>query len=415
MRILFCCEFYSPSKGGVQKVMQEIAERLVKRGHHVDVATTRLAGRCCPLINGVKIHEFEISGNIATGLKGEVKRFQDFLVFSSYDVLMVKAAQQWTFDAMWPVLPEIKAKKVHIPCGYSGLYDPAYSDYFKKMPAVLKRFDRLIYYSNNYRDINFARKHNIENYFIIPNGASEIEFKDYNSGDFRKLLGIPEDDFVFLTVGSPPFMKGHLEVALAYKMLELPFSSTLILNGCYSDCENPFTFNRKGYYKEKLRKNVKLILRLYHPTDLDKFFKTIKSINKQPRKKVIICNLPREDVISAFFESDLFLFASHIEYSPLVLFEAAAAGLPFLSASVGNAEEICKWTQSGIVYPVKTLENGYSPSDPKCLADHIKKLTADPDQLKTLGIQGRQNWSRKFTWEAITNEYEKIFEGIMKC
>ena len=42
MNYLFSCEFYYPSVGGVQKVIQEIAERLVKKGHKVTIATSAL-------------------------------------------------------------------------------------------------------------------------------------------------------------------------------------------------------------------------------------------------------------------------------------------------------------------------------------------------------------------------------------
>ena len=45
MKIQICCDTYYPSVGGVQIVLQQIAERLVKRGHTVDVATSKLENR----------------------------------------------------------------------------------------------------------------------------------------------------------------------------------------------------------------------------------------------------------------------------------------------------------------------------------------------------------------------------------
>ena len=66
------CEFYYPSVGGVQEVVRQIAERLVKRGHEVTVATTWLRQRRSREINGVNIEAFRVSGNLVNGIKGEV-------------------------------------------------------------------------------------------------------------------------------------------------------------------------------------------------------------------------------------------------------------------------------------------------------------------------------------------------------
>ena len=118
MKILFCCEFYSPSVGGVQEVVRQIGERLVARRHHVTVATTALSARTCRELRGVRIAEFAVSGNLANGMKGEVERYQQFVRSGAFDLVVIKAAQQWTFDALWPVLTQICGRKIFIPCGF---------------------------------------------------------------------------------------------------------------------------------------------------------------------------------------------------------------------------------------------------------------------------------------------------------
>ena len=57
----------------------------------------------------------------------------------------------------------------------------------------------------------------------------------------------------------------------------------------------------------------------------------------------------QREVVEAFFAADLFLFPSLIECSPLVLFEAAAAGTPFIATDVGNSREIAEWTGAGLI------------------------------------------------------------------
>ena len=115
MNFLFCCEFYAPSVGGVQEVIRQIAERMIKRGHQVTIATTALESRDFKELNGVKIEEFVVSGNLVNGYSGEIDRYRDFVVNFPCDSLLIKAAQQWTFDALWADLVKIKARKIFIP------------------------------------------------------------------------------------------------------------------------------------------------------------------------------------------------------------------------------------------------------------------------------------------------------------
>jgi hypothetical protein len=175
VRILLACEFYHPSVGGVQEVMRQLAERFVARGHSVTVATSYLPERQSRELNGVTIAEFKVSGNLIRGLSGDTDTYRRYVLQGDYDIFMVKAAQQWTFDALLPVLGQMSKPKIFIPCGFSGLYEPAYAEYYGEMPKVLGKFDHLIFYASDYRDINFARNHGLSNFSIVPNGASERE------------------------------------------------------------------------------------------------------------------------------------------------------------------------------------------------------------------------------------------------
>jgi glycogen synthase len=80
MKILHTVEFYYPSVGGAQEVVRHLSERMVKMGHDVTIATTKLPDRSFKEYNGVKIVEFDVSGNKVNGFKGkDVKKYKDFL------------------------------------------------------------------------------------------------------------------------------------------------------------------------------------------------------------------------------------------------------------------------------------------------------------------------------------------------
>jgi glycosyltransferase involved in cell wall biosynthesis len=400
VKLLFCCENYPPSVGGVQEVVRQIAERLAAKGHQVTVATSAHPDRNADgLRNGVRVVSFAISGSRVRGLHGPVEAYREFVLQGGFDAVCIKAAQQWTFDALVEILPEIKARKVFIPCGFSGLYQRRYRAYIAQMPAWLARFDALIFYASNYRDINFARDHGLQNLHVLPNGADEREFLEPGGAGLRSRFGVAESDYLLLTVGSINGAKGHWEVARAFELARLDRPAVLLLNG------NAPKRSVLGLLRQRLQE----LLRGRPPLAA-----LVQRINSAPggTKRVLLTDLSRADVVQAFKACDLFVFASHVEYSPLVLFEAAAAGKPFLTTPAGNAEEIVQWTGGGVVCPAATLPNGLLQPDPQVLASSIERLMADPQQRARLGASGRQAFLDKgLSWAQIADQYEQVLMG----
>lgn len=416
MRILFCCQFYAPSIGGVQEVIRQLAERLVERGHQVSVATTKLPMRHFVSLNGVDIHEFDIKGNWVSGMAGELVKYQNFVLTGDFDIVVIYAAQQWTFDALWSVLDKITFVKVLIPCGFSGMYESGYETYFQKIPDVLRNFDHLIFHASKYRDIDLAREHGMKAISVISNGASETEFNVVADLEFRARYGISSESFIFLTVGSFTGLKGHDELVRAFDLLKIPPGShaTLILNG-----------NKVERLESGLVEIVSKLIRIARVNGViyllnqvvKKFAGSSASprtmgehINKlQPNKLVLVTDLPRNEVTQAFITADLFVFASNIEYSPLVLFESAAAGTPFLTTDVGNSVEIASWTGAGVVCPSWIDAKGYTRVDAEALAQAMEQLMGQQELLERLGAAGKLSWHDRFTWAKVTDLYEQLF------
>lgn len=403
MNILLCCEHFHPSVGGVQKMMHEIGLRFVMKGHVVSVATSWRADRTEDSVDGMRIHSFKVSGNAASGMTGEIDIYHDFLVNGQFDFLLVMAAQQWTFDAMLPVLDRIRCRKIHIPCGYSGFYLAKYREYYRDMEAHLRKFDQLIYNSTDYRDVNFARDRALPNINIIPAGASELEFMVPDKGRTREQLGIGKNDFIYLSVGAPAFNKGHKEILQAYLLLDVPFASTLVLNGNY---ENSAASGLRNLILRPGQALKEVGRRLLGRSPLN--IMKLAGKNTNPDKKIVFANLKRDELIPLFFDADLFLFASHVEYSPLVIFECLAAGLPFLSIPVGNVDEIIRWSAGGVLCAGRQSGDGFSSVDPQVFAGEMLKLSLDPDKRRELSVSGRQAWLDKFTWARIADRIEQL-------
>ena len=422
MNILFCVELYYPSVGGAQVVVRQLAERLASAGHDVTVVTSRLKERVSDIHKGVRIVGMDVKGNQALGMKGEVQAYQEFLTNTHADVLFVYAAQQWTFDAAIPVLDSISCAKVFVPCGYSGLYREEYADYYRGMPDVLRQMDAVVYHAESYRDIDFAKAHGLTNHVIIPNGADMEEFDKPGNPGFRAGIGAKEQDVLLLTVGAFTSSKGHQEVTEAFALADFgDRSAFLILNGNHPGLGTDpvivrlWTLARKIGWLRAIRHEMVWHLMPWRHKKEDPLQACIDDINagKFGKKKVLKVDLPRDRLVQAFLRSDLFVFASNIEYSPLVLFEACAAGLPFLSVPAGNAREIAGWTGGGSVCDAPVDELGYCRVPPAALARCIEALIAAPEALTRFSNQGKASIRQRFNWEALALEYEKLFLSLV--
>ena len=119
MKILHTVESYYPAIGGMQEVVKQLSERLVKLGHHVTVATSKHTERNFHQLNGVEIKEFSVKGNSVLGFEGNPATYKDYLLQSDFDVMTFFAAQQWACDIALPILDKLKSKKVFVPTGFS--------------------------------------------------------------------------------------------------------------------------------------------------------------------------------------------------------------------------------------------------------------------------------------------------------
>lgn len=389
-RILLCCEQYPPSVGGVQEVMRQIAERLASRGFEVVVATGAHPRRDTrAVLDGVTVVSFPVTGNRVKGFSGPVQDYQAFLRSERFDAILIKAAQQWTFDGAVDVLPELDARKVFIPCGFSGLHDPRYAAYFTQMPDWLRLFDALVFYADGYQDIAFARAHGLTALHLIPNGVDEREFADIEEHGVRAQLGIPADDDLLLSVGSMIAAKGHWEALAAFAQARLDRPATLVLNG--NTPHTGFVGTSKRLLKHAAAGRWPIAW-------------MASRVSRLPGKRVITTDLPRERLLRLYKSADLFVFASHVEYSPLVLFEAAAAATPFVASNAGNSREIAAWTGAGTIVD-QVAADGRTP-DATAFARAIEAALHDRQALRAAGARGREAVLRDgFTWGRIVDEY----------
>lgn len=388
LNILHAVEQYPPQVGGMGEVVKQISTQLVRYGHQVTVATSRNRFHRLKVADGVKIEEFDLSGSLVKGIKGNAANYQSFLVNSSFDVVVNFAAQQWSSDLAFPLLSKIKAKKIFVPTGFSNFYNSKYQQYFQEMKSWMEKYDMNIFCGLKCRDALVAQKYGIKNWLVIPNGASAEEFLGEEIVNCRELLQIPENHFLILHVGSFTGLKGQLDAMEIFDLAKLTNSTLLLIGNVKS----------KKYWLESIRKQLRFNLSPKRRVD---------------KNRILIKTLPRGLTVAAFKTADLFLFPSKIENSPITLFECLASKTPFLTTDVGNTREIINWSNGGILLPTKKTPAGYSRAEIRDSAKLLGSFYRDRRSLIRLGQYGFAAWKNRFTWEDIAKKYERLYLSLV--
>ncbi|SFE26270.1 Glycosyltransferase involved in cell wall bisynthesis [Chitinophaga sp. CF118] len=408
MKILFTVESYLPARSGMQEVVMQLSERLVKRGHELTIATSGNSNRKSNIINGVNVQGFNIDGNSVLGYNGDIESYRQYLLNADFDIVVNFAAQQWATDLALPLIKKIKGKKVFVPTGFSGLNNPLYESYYEKMGEWLRSYDVNVFLSDKYRDINFARNNSVDNYIIIPNGAATEEFENSEEEDIRKQLGIKEHQFMILQVGAFTGAKGQLESMRIFNKARIK-DAVLVLAG--NDMHQHSIYAGVANFIKLLVSGVSN----FRPRGI-RYYKIMALLsnylnyrNRLRRKSVTVIELERRDVVAAFKSADLFLFPSMIECSPIVLFESMAGKTPFLTADVGNASEIIQWTGGGMILPTSIGRDGMSYVNIRDSATLLETLWMNKQLRKEMAEKGYSGFLESFTWEKITGKYEDLF------
>jgi glycosyltransferase involved in cell wall biosynthesis len=135
--------------------------------------------------------------------------------------------------------------------------------------------------------------------------------------------------------------------------------------------------------------------------DMDKLIHTLNL----SEKIIVIKNPPREDVISAYGESEFLVLPSQWELSPLVPLESFAFKKPVISTK-----------SHGIPFTVKDNENGIlvEPEDPGQLSKAINKLLLDNKLRDKLGLSGYNFVHKECNSISMAKNSLKLYEEVLK-
>ena len=99
------------------------------------------------------------------------------------------------------------------------------------------------------------------------------------------------------------------------------------------------------------------------------------------------------------------MIPSSYEGSPLVLFEAMAAGRAVIASDIPGIREALEPESAGVLVP---------PRDPDALTGAIEALTADPDRRAELGRKAREVAASRYNLTAMLDRTLAILDAAAR-
>jgi glycosyltransferase involved in cell wall biosynthesis len=115
---------------------------------------------------------------------------------------------------------------------------------------------------------------------------------------------------------------------------------------------------------------------------------------------------PREKVLAAMHDARFLVFPSEwYENFPVTIAESFACGVPVVCSRIGAMQEIVQDGHTGL---------NFASGDPADLAAKVEWAWDHPQQLRTLGAQGRREYEAKYTAEKNYPVLMEIYRAAMR-
>lgn len=250
----------------------------------------------------------------------------------------------------------------------SDIYSLPFKDeeWREKIKYVLNTADHIITVS--WRNLACIQKLDVSTpVTVIPNGFRSDLFYPRDTFKCRKMLNLPQNKKIILTVGSLEPVKGQIYLVEAVQRLVQERKDILcVIVGA-------------GELRTTLARQI-------HTLGLENYV-------------TLAGGKPHDEIPLWMNACDLFALPSLNEGNPTVVFEALGCGKPFVGTRVGGVPEVITSDKYGLLV---------EPADPETLAEKILiALDKKWDREKIL------TYAKQFTWENIAKEIMKVYEQVL--
>jgi len=374
VRVLLVNHRFWPVEGGTERWTLGLARALIREGIDVQVLTQAEPG--VPPVEtreGIRIRRLAIT---RMGPWRFPRSYWRTLRSLDYDLLHVSGNRVWCADYYFPVAKIVDGPQVVTPHDFYQLaMSPSWYNhlYFRRyLPRALRAFDA--YLAVNPREAERVVMYGLpsERVHFVGEGVDASDFPTTRgsrerTGELRKRWSL-KNPVMLLYVG------GFWENKRLDRLVRAAAMS---------------------------RHRVALVL-VGRDQPETHWNRTRIEILAQQMGVEVHCPglLPREDLIEAYYESDLYVQASQYEAFGISVVESCLAGRPFLSYEVGIAPVLAD-AGAGVV-----VRNDQQ------FASELRRLAENPALREVLGRQARRA-GEEWSWERVLPRYLRIYRSVL--
>jgi len=392
MKIALVCPASLPATqfGGIVFLAVDLAQEISEMGHNVTIYTTDL--------------DFSNGSNKFNKKLPRIEKFGKFLINRTHvwfslklffvntsmskeiendkpDIIHTIGLRSFQFIIAWRV-----SKKLNIPLVVSDQGGLTTHPFLAESGFFLKTL---------YKIQDFFIKKIINDASVIS-VANEYEQKIFSSLNKKSRIEIIRNGVNLKKLVSKHNFKEKYQIN----------SNFILFVGRFSKSKGIETLiNAFSIVKNKLKdSNIHLVIMGVDFGYQAEMEKLIKKLNLSEKIKVIK-NPPRDDVISAYGESEFLVLPSQWELSPLVPLESFAFKKPVISTN-----------SHGIPYTVQNNKNGIlvEPENSFELSNAIVKLLNDPELRNKLGLSGYNFVNEECNCVSMAKNSLKLYEDILE-
>lgn len=381
MKIAHISPHYYPSIGGVEKVVKEICEGLVKLGHDVSVITTKRLQRNqkkihlknYEIINGVKVYRF--SSLLSLGHMSFEPAALLHFVLNNYDIVHMHSLRH-PHTIYLPLIKVVK-ESVLVMQGHTHFENGKFKTF------LYRNFDNILFKTlykkiNCFLALNFLEKNKLID-LGVDNSRIHILYNPVNSNLFNK----PDCSIIdknYELSGKRIIL--FLGQAHRGKRIDLILKAMQII----------------------LKENKDVILIIAGPDfgNYPRLKEYAKSLNVQ--NNILFLGLISEEDKRLFLHRcDFLVLPSEYEAFGVVLAEAMAAGKPVIATKTPGPLEIVQHGYNGFLIELDSYVE---------LADYSNKLLNDKNLREELGTNAKNFAFKNFKDISIVKYLNEIYHNL---
>jgi len=364
-----------PTVGGSGVVATELGKMLAEKGHEIHFISSSLPFRLNKMYHNIYYHQVEVSQysvfqyppyDIALSSKmAEVIKREEL------DLLHVHYAIPHAVCAI--LAKQMSGRDVKIVTTLHGTditvlgYDSSLTDSIR---FGIEQSDAVTAVSQSLRQETYDVIQANKSIEVLYNFIDERIYHKVDSSHLREEYGIKQDEKIVIHVSNFRSVKRVPDVVKAFHYLAKKVPAKLLLVG-----DGP-----------EMRNVTKLV------DDL------------QIKDKVLFLG-KQENLEELYSISDLMLLLSEKESFGLVALEAMACGVPCIGTNIGGIPEVIVDGKTGFICELGNIEE---------IGEKGAQLLADGKLQGEFAFQSTQRVKENFRAELIVNQYEQIYERLLK-